>query len=92
MAFETTTELQQEHQLKIKQVFEEVAKVVGGSGVYGETAYWLALFTNGHILLEGRTRVGKNANHQHCLPGFCIWILLEFSSHLICFLPIWLEP
>ncbi|MBK8289667.1 MAG: MoxR family ATPase [Flammeovirgaceae bacterium] len=52
MAFETTTELQQEHQLKIKQVFEEVAKVVVGQE-YMVNRLLVGLFTNGHILLEG---------------------------------------
>jgi MoxR-like ATPase len=58
MAFETTTELQQEHQLKIKQVFEEVAKVVVGQE-YMVNRLLVGLFTNGHILLEGVPGLAK---------------------------------
>ncbi len=53
-----TTELQQEHQLKIKQVFEEVAKVVVGQE-YMVNRLLVGLFTNGHILLEGVPGLAK---------------------------------
>jgi len=58
MAFETTTELQKEHQVKIKQVFEEVAKVVVGQE-YMVNRLLIGLFTNGHILLEGVPGLAK---------------------------------
>ncbi len=58
MAFETTTELHQEHQLKIKQVFGEVAKVVVGQE-YMVNRLLVGLFTNGHILLEGVPGLAK---------------------------------
>ena len=58
MAFETTTELQKEHQLKIKQVFSEVAKVVVGQE-YMVNRLLVGLFTNGHILLEGVPGLAK---------------------------------
>jgi MoxR-like ATPase len=58
MAFEATTELQKEHQLKIKQVFEEVAKVVVGQE-YMVNRLLIGLFTNGHILLEGVPGLAK---------------------------------
>jgi len=58
MAFEATTELQKEHQLKIKQVFSEVAKVVVGQE-YMVNRLLVGLFTNGHILLEGVPGLAK---------------------------------
>lgn len=58
MAFETTTELQQEHQQKIKQVFGEVSKVVVGQE-YMVNRLLVGLFTNGHILLEGVPGLAK---------------------------------
>lgn len=58
MAFETTTDLQKEHQVKIKQVFEEVAKVVVGQE-YMVNRLLIGLFTNGHILLEGVPGLAK---------------------------------
>ena len=58
MAFETATEEQQEHQLKIKQVFKEVAKVVVGQE-YMVNRLLVGLFTNGHILLEGVPGLAK---------------------------------
>ena len=41
-----------EHQLKIKQVFAEVGKVIVGQQ-YMVNRLLIGLFTNGHILLEG---------------------------------------
>lgn len=58
MAFEATTELQKEHQLKIKQVFSEVSKVVVGQE-YMVNRLLVGLFTNGHILLEGVPGLAK---------------------------------
>ncbi len=58
MAFEATTELQKEHQVKIKQVFSEVAKVVVGQE-YMVNRLLIGLFTNGHILLEGVPGLAK---------------------------------
>ncbi len=58
MAFAETTELQQEHQAKIKQVFTEVAKVVVGQE-YMVNRLLVGLFTNGHILLEGVPGLAK---------------------------------
>jgi len=58
MAFEATTELQKEHQIKIKQVFSEVAKVVVGQE-YMVNRLLIGLFTNGHILLEGVPGLAK---------------------------------
>jgi MoxR-like ATPase len=74
MAFETTTELHQEHQLKIKQVFEEVAKVVVGQE-YMVNRLLVGLFTNGHILLEGVPGLAKTLTistvAQSFAFGFC---------------------
>ncbi len=58
MAFAETTELQKEHQQKIKQVFSEVAKVVVGQE-YMVNRLLVGLFTNGHILLEGVPGLAK---------------------------------
>lgn len=58
MAFETTTELQQAHQQKIKDVYSEVAKVVVGQE-YMVNRLLVGLFTNGHILLEGVPGLAK---------------------------------
>ncbi len=58
MAFESTTELQQEQQQKIKQVFTEVGKVVVGQE-YMVSRLLAGLFTNGHILLEGVPGLAK---------------------------------
>jgi len=58
MAFASSTELQQEHQLKIKQVFSEVGKVVVGQE-YMVNRLLAGLFTNGHILLEGVPGLAK---------------------------------
>ncbi len=58
MAFETTTELHQAHQQKIKEVYSEVAKVVVGQE-YMVNRLLVGLFTNGHILLEGVPGLAK---------------------------------
>jgi MoxR-like ATPase len=58
MALAETTELQKEHQQKIKDVFTEVAKVVVGQE-YMVNRLLVGLFTNGHILLEGVPGLAK---------------------------------
>jgi MoxR-like ATPase len=58
MAFAEATELQKDHQQKIKQVFREVAKVVVGQE-YMVNRLLVGLFTNGHILLEGVPGLAK---------------------------------
>ncbi len=58
MASASSTELQQEHQQKIKQVFSEVGKVVVGQE-YMVNRLLAGLFTNGHILLEGVPGLAK---------------------------------
>jgi MoxR-like ATPase len=58
MAFAEITELQQEHQKKIKEVYSEVAKVVVGQD-YMVNRLLVGLFTNGHILLEGVPGLAK---------------------------------
>jgi MoxR-like ATPase len=58
MAFTSSSELHQAHQLKIKQVFEEVAKVVVGQS-YMVNRLLVGLFTNGHVLLEGVPGLAK---------------------------------
>ena len=58
MAFDTSTEQQQAHKEKIKQVFAEVGKVVVGQE-YMVNRLLVGLFTNGHILLEGVPGLAK---------------------------------
>src|SRR3954465_7492437 len=58
MAFASTTELHQEHQKKINQVFAEVSKVVVGQS-YMVNRLLAGLFTNGHVLLEGVPGLAK---------------------------------
>jgi MoxR-like ATPase len=58
MAIAEITELQKEHQQKIKQVFTEVSKVVVGQE-YMVNRLLVGLFTNGHILLEGVPGLAK---------------------------------
>jgi MoxR-like ATPase len=58
MAFAEATEIQKEHQLKVKQVYSEVAKVVVGQE-YMVNRLLVGLFTNGHILLEGVPGLAK---------------------------------
>src|SRR4051812_9318127 len=52
------TEIKQEHQHKIKEVFTEVGKVVVGQE-YMVNRLLVGLFTNGHILLEGVPGLAK---------------------------------
>ena len=52
------SEIQQEHQVKIKQVITEVSKVVVGQE-YMVNRLLVGLFTNGHILLEGVPGLAK---------------------------------
>lgn len=60
MAFETasSSELHQEHKVKIKSVLDEVGKVVVGQE-YMVHRLLAGLFTNGHILLEGVPGLAK---------------------------------
>lgn len=58
MAFAEATDLQREHQQKVKQVYSEVAKVVVGQE-YMVNRLLVGLFTNGHILLEGVPGLAK---------------------------------
>jgi MoxR-like ATPase len=58
MASESISELHQEHQKKINQVFSEVAKVVVGQE-YMVNRLLAGLFTNGHVLLEGVPGLAK---------------------------------
>ena len=58
MAFESATEVQQEHTQKVKQVYSEVAKIVVGQQ-YMVNRLLIGLFTNGHILLEGVPGLAK---------------------------------
>lgn len=53
-----STDLKREHQLKIKQVFREVGKVVVGQE-YMINRLLIGLFTQGHILLEGVPGLAK---------------------------------
>jgi MoxR-like ATPase len=55
---EESTEIQQEHQKKIKAVYNEVGKVVVGQD-YMVNRLMVGLFTNGHILLEGVPGLAK---------------------------------
>ena len=52
------SELKQEHQDKIKRVFEEVGKVVVGQN-YMINRLLIGLFTQGHVLLEGVPGLAK---------------------------------
>jgi MoxR-like ATPase len=58
MAVAEATEIQQEHQRKLKQVYSEVGKVVVGQD-YMVNRLMVGLFTNGHILLEGVPGLAK---------------------------------
>jgi len=58
MALGEATEIQQDHQQKIKQVYGEVGKVVVGQD-YMVNRLLVGLFTNGHILLEGVPGLAK---------------------------------
>jgi MoxR-like ATPase len=52
------TEIKQDHQQKIRQVYSEVGKVVVGQD-YMVNRLMVGLFTNGHILLEGVPGLAK---------------------------------
>lgn len=58
MSLTATSEIQQEHQAKIKQVLHEVGKVVVGQE-YMVNRLLVGLFTNGHVLLEGVPGLAK---------------------------------
>jgi MoxR-like ATPase len=58
MEFAEATDLRNELQVKIKQVYSEVAKVVVGQE-YMVNRLLVGLFTNGHILLEGVPGLAK---------------------------------
>jgi MoxR-like ATPase len=58
MSMVAASEIQQEHQVKIKQVIAEVSKVVVGQE-YMVNRLLVGLFTNGHILLEGVPGLAK---------------------------------
>jgi MoxR-like ATPase len=58
MAIGEATEIQQEHQQKIRKVYSEVGKVVVGQD-YMVNRLMVGLFTNGHILLEGVPGLAK---------------------------------
>jgi MoxR-like ATPase len=58
MAFTSSGEQQQEHKIKIKQVYDEVGKVVVGQERL-VNRLMVGLFTNGHILLEGVPGLAK---------------------------------
>ena len=55
---EATTDLKTEHQAKIKEVYNEVGKVVVGQS-YMVNRLMIGLFTQGHILLEGVPGLAK---------------------------------
>ena len=54
----SATDIKREHQEKIRQVFNEVGKVVVGQE-YMLNRLLIGLFTNGHILLEGVPGLAK---------------------------------
>lgn len=58
MSLTASSEIHQEHKAKIKQVLEEVGKVVVGQE-YMVNRLLVGLFTNGHILLEGVPGLAK---------------------------------
>lgn len=58
MSFTSSSELHQTHKAKIKQVYDEVAKVVVGQN-YMVNRLMVGLFTNGHVLLEGVPGLAK---------------------------------
>ena len=58
MAVAEASELHQEHTAKIRQVIQEVGKVVVGQE-YMVNRLLAGLFTNGHILLEGVPGLAK---------------------------------
>ncbi len=58
MAFTSTSEAQEAHKVKIKQVYAEVGKVVVGQEKL-VNRLMVGLFTNGHVLLEGVPGLAK---------------------------------
>ena len=58
MSLTASSEIHQEHKAKIKQVLDEVGKVVVGQE-YMVNRLLVGLFTNGHILLEGVPGLAK---------------------------------
>lgn len=58
MSLTASSEIHQEHQVKIKQVLDEVGKVVVGQE-YMVNRLLVGLFTNGHVLLEGVPGLAK---------------------------------
>jgi MoxR-like ATPase len=58
MSLTATSEIQQEHKAKIREVLAEVGKVVVGQE-YMVNRLLVGLFTNGHILLEGVPGLAK---------------------------------
>lgn len=58
MSLTAASEIQQEHKAKIKQVLQEVGKVVVGQE-YMVNRLLVGLFTNGHVLLEGVPGLAK---------------------------------
>ncbi|MCZ8217750.1 MAG: MoxR family ATPase [Cyclobacteriaceae bacterium] len=58
MSLTASSEIHQEHRAKIKQVLDEVGKVVVGQE-YMVNRLLVGLFTNGHILLEGVPGLAK---------------------------------
>jgi MoxR-like ATPase len=58
MSLTASSEIHQEHKAKIKQVLDEVGKVVVGQE-YMVNRLLVGLFTNGHVLLEGVPGLAK---------------------------------
>lgn len=58
MSLSAASEIQQQHQVKIKEAIKEVSKVVVGQE-YMVNRLLVGLFTNGHVLLEGVPGLAK---------------------------------
>jgi MoxR-like ATPase len=58
MSIMAASEIQQQHQVKIKEAIKEVSKVVVGQE-YMVNRLLVGLFTNGHVLLEGVPGLAK---------------------------------
>jgi MoxR-like ATPase len=58
MSLTAASEIQQQHQVKIKEAIKEVSKVVVGQE-YMVNRLLVGLFTNGHVLLEGVPGLAK---------------------------------
>ncbi len=82
MAFNTTSELQQAHKEKIRQVFTEVGKVVVGQE-YMVNRLLVGLFTNGHILLEGVPGLAKTLTISTLAQVLHAGFAPRFSTHSI---------